>query len=184
VRYGVVADAPRAHALEDYRERLHSRVEIPAAARLLRLPTGGAVLHVGCGEGCGFGPLVEACEPSTMIAVDVDAKRVTAARERAAADRLSVAVLEADVQALPFSLRSFDLVVDFGTCYRVERPERALEEIARVLRPGGLFLHETALAQLLAHPRPSRLAELPFDVAPELRPHRHAGLWATRRKAR
>jgi ubiquinone/menaquinone biosynthesis C-methylase UbiE len=184
MRYGVVAAAPRVHALEDYRERLHARVEIPAAARLLRLPTGGAVLHVGCGDGCGFGSLVEACEPSTMIAVDVDAKRVAAARQRASAERLSVAVLEADVHARPFSLRSFDLVVDFGTCQRVERPERALEEIARVLRPGGLFVYETPVAQLLAHPRPFRLAELPFDVAPELRPHRHAGLWATRRKAR
>lgn len=119
-----------------------------------------------------------------MIAVDVDANRVAAARERAAAERRSVAVLEGDLQALPFSLRSFDLVVDFGTCYRVAGPERALAEIARVLRPGGLFVHETPFAQLLAHPLSFRVAELPFDEVPELRPHRHGGLWATRRKAR
>ncbi|HEX2110268.1 MAG TPA: class I SAM-dependent methyltransferase [Gaiellaceae bacterium] len=184
MRYGVAADAPRALGLEDYRDRLHARLEIPALARLLRLPTGGSVLHVGCGDGTAFGPLVEACEPSTMIAVDVDANRVAAARERAAAERCSVAVLEGDLRALPFSLRSFDLVVDFGTCYRVAEPERALAEIARVLRPGGLFLHETPFARLLAHPLSFRVAELPFDEVPELRPHRHAGLWATRRKAR
>ncbi len=71
-------------------------------------------------------------------------------------------------------------MVDFGTCYHVARREQALREIARVLAPRGLFVHETRASQLLAHPVRSFGRRLPWPALPELRPHRHALLWASR----
>jgi methyltransferase OMS1, mitochondrial len=48
--------------------------------------------------------------------------------------------MEADVEALPFSTGSFDTVIDtFGLC-SCENPAKALAEMTRVLRPGGLLL--------------------------------------------
>jgi SAM-dependent methyltransferase len=90
------------------------------------------------------------------------------------------------VRALPFADASFDVVVDFGTCYHVgggrSGAHLALEQIARVLRAGGLLVHETPLAQHLAHPIRSFARTLPWREVPELVRERAAGLWATRRR--
>jgi SAM-dependent methyltransferase len=94
--------------------------------------------------------------------------------------------VHADVRALPLDAGSFDLVIDFGTCYHVgggaEGARQALAEVARVLRPGGLFVHETPVAQHLAHPIRSFGRTLPWGAVPELVRDRAAVLWAGRRR--
>jgi hypothetical protein len=62
----------------------------------------------------------------------------------------------------------------------VAAPDRALNEIARVLAPGGRFVHETRLSQRLAHPIRSR-TRLPWRAAPRLTRDRTAVLWSARR---
>ena len=76
--------------------------------------------------------------------------------------------------------RTFDVVIDFGTCYHISRQADALSEISRVLRPSGVFVSETKFSQLLSHPVRSRGRAVPWHLAPELRLQRHAGLWASR----
>jgi ubiquinone/menaquinone biosynthesis C-methylase UbiE len=83
---------------------------------------------------------------------------------------------------MPFDDESFDLVIDFGTCYHITQPERALREIARVLSVGGIFVYETPVNQLLSHPIRSFGRRLPWQAAPELVPQRNAVLWASRLK--
>jgi hypothetical protein len=58
----------------------------------------------------------------------------------------------------------------------------ALSEVARVLRTGGLFVHETPVAQHLAHPVRSFGRTLPWACVPLLVRDRAAVLWAVRRK--
>lgn len=95
-------------------------------------------------------------------------------------------MIEADVRDLPFDDGDFDLVIDFGTCYHVsggrKGAQRALREIARVLSPGGHFVHETPVAQHLAHPIRSFGRTLPWNAARDLIPDRAAVLWSVRRK--
>jgi ubiquinone/menaquinone biosynthesis C-methylase UbiE len=81
-----------------------------------------------------------------------------------------------------FEDASFDLVIDFGTCYYVPDRAAALAEMDRVLAPGGLIVYETLASQLLSHPVRSRKQPLPWRTVPRLRPHRNALLWCTRRK--
>jgi ubiquinone/menaquinone biosynthesis C-methylase UbiE len=88
----------------------------------------------------------------------------------------------ADLRLLPFADESFDMVVDFGTCYHIKLPQFALGEICRVLVPGGLLVHETRASQLLSHPIRSLRRRVPWSAVPTLRLARHALLWATRRK--
>lgn len=59
----------------------------------------------------------------------------------------------------------------------------ALREIARVLRPGGLFVHETRVAQRLAHPVRSFGRSLPWSEMPSLLADRAAVLWSVKRKS-
>ncbi|HEY9225014.1 MAG TPA: class I SAM-dependent methyltransferase [Gemmatimonadaceae bacterium] len=166
------------------RNGLQERIEIPLLIRALGLPRGGRVLEVGCGRGIALPVLAHRLEPDTLTGIDIDAKLVALANARVERSRVAATVRQADVRALPFGDESFDLVIDFGTCYHVSGGEAgsraALEEIARVLRPGGLFAHETPIAQHLAHPVRSFGRSLPWADVPTLERNRAAGLWATR----
>jgi ubiquinone/menaquinone biosynthesis C-methylase UbiE len=167
------------------RNGLQATIEVPLLVRLLRLPTGGRLLEVGCGRGIALPVLAERLAPSSVTGIDVDVEALDEAAHRASAAGLRATLQEADVRALPFDDAAFDLVIDFGTCYHVsggaEGRRAALAEIARVLRPGGLFVHETRVAQRLAHPVRSRGRRLPWDAVPTLVPSHSAVLWAVRR---
>ncbi len=78
---------------------------------------------------------------------------------------------------------SFDVVIDFGTLFHIARADDAAAEIGRVLAPGGLFVHETKLSQVLSHPVRSRGRRLPSLRSHGLRPRRSAVLWASRAQA-
>ena len=99
---------------------------------------------------------------------------------------IAARLIHADVRALPLESRSVDLVIDFGTCYHVgggvAGQLAALREIARVLRPGGLFVHETRVAQHLAHPVRSFGRRLPWSGVANLVSERRAFLWTARRR--
>ena len=169
------------------RNGLHARLEVPLLLGALRLPRGGRVLEVGCGRGIALPVLAERLTPFELFGVDVDPRLLDIAARRLQAIGVVATLVEADVRALPFEAGSFDLVVDFGTCYHVSGgvagARAALREVARVLRPGGLFVHETPVAQHLAHPVRSFGRTLPWSAAPTLVRDRAAVLWAARRKA-
>ncbi|MBP7509979.1 MAG: class I SAM-dependent methyltransferase [Prolixibacteraceae bacterium] len=60
-----------------------------------------------------------------------------------------------DVRKLPFSNDSFDCVLSFQVLEHVANPFEAMQEIGRILKPGGVLL--------LSVPHLSRLHELPHD---------------------
>lgn len=94
----------------------------------------GDVLDVGSGDGAAAATLARSCRSLTCI--DLSARMVEAATLRFA--KLGhVRVQQADVHALPFADASFDAVLLFHTLTYAETPQRALDECARVLRPGG-----------------------------------------------
>ncbi|MDQ2642638.1 MAG: metalloregulator ArsR/SmtB family transcription factor [Myxococcota bacterium] len=94
----------------------------------------GDVLDVGSGDGAAASSISAYCRSLTCI--DLNARSIEAVEERFA--KLShVKALVADVHELPFAAASFDTVLLFHTLTYAERPARALEECARVLRPGG-----------------------------------------------
>jgi SAM-dependent methyltransferase len=168
------------------RNRLQERIELPLLFRALRLPRGGRVLEVGCGRGVALPALAERLAPDELVGMDVNPVLLEHARERLARRRVSAALHAADVRDLPFPSGRFDLVIDFGTSYHVSGGHTgrlaALNEISRVLRVGGLFVHETPFAQRLAHPVRSLRVRLPFTAVPMLKPERSAVLWGVRRR--
>lgn len=117
-----------------YRQRLQTVLTWIDA---LRLPPGARVLEVGCGAGLtavelarrGFA--VESTDSSTEM-VALTSRRIAEAR---LADAVAVSV--ADVHALPHATGSFALVIALGVLPWLHSPERAIEELARVLRPRG-----------------------------------------------
>jgi ubiquinone/menaquinone biosynthesis C-methylase UbiE len=59
------------------------------------------------------------------------------ARGKAATRGVSIRFEEADVEQLPYTPRSFDLVISRHLLWTLPHPEAAIDEWIRVLRPGG-----------------------------------------------
>ena len=91
------------------------------------------VLDIGCGPGA-FAERVAAETGAAVVAADASARMV----EVAAARGLEAVV--ADVQALPFADGEFDCVVAAWMLYHVPDLDRAISELARVVRAGGLLV--------------------------------------------
>jgi SAM-dependent methyltransferase len=106
------------------------------ALEMLRISPGDAVLDVACGPG-NFTRTFAAAAGGDGLVVGLDASRTMlaqAARERPAC---GIAWIRAGATDLPFRDGSFDAVCCFAALYLIEEPLRAVDEIVRVLAPGG-----------------------------------------------
>ncbi|MDQ2894053.1 MAG: class I SAM-dependent methyltransferase [Actinomycetota bacterium] len=162
------------------RNVMQEYLEVPALARLLHLPRGQRILEVGCGRGIALPAIKHLCQPEILVGLDIDDALIAQARAHIEARQTKAELVVGDVRALPFADASFDIVIDFGTCYHIDESETALCEIERVLSPGGLFVYETPVSQLLSHPTRSPGRSLPWAAAPNLTWRHSAGLWAAR----
>ncbi len=103
----------------------------------LALVPGSKVLEIGCGA--GFLSVALAQRGLRVQAIDPAEAMVELARRHAVesgtAELLSLAV--GDVSALTFEDGCFDLVIAIGVIPWLEQPESAIQEMARVIRPGG-----------------------------------------------
>lgn len=100
-------------------------------AALLQL---GDVLDVGSGDGAVAGYVAPYCR--SLLCVDINPRMIEAAKNRLRQFPNARAEV-ADVHDLPYRASSFDSILLFHTLTYAEKPERALEQCARVLRPGG-----------------------------------------------
>ena len=98
---------------------------------------GEDVLDAGCGLGYGTNTLW-AAGAASVLGLDID--DVTVAAAAAAFPELADSFRCADLCRLDLPDASFDVVVCFEAIQQVADPERALGELHRVLRPGGLLL--------------------------------------------
>jgi ubiquinone/menaquinone biosynthesis C-methylase UbiE len=96
---------------------------------------GQRVLDVAAGN--GNVALAAARRWCDVTATDYVPELLERARERAVAERLDIAFLEADAEALPFDPGSFDAVVStFGVMFTADH-DRAASELVRVCKRGG-----------------------------------------------
>ena len=91
------------------------------------------------GAGAGYVTVELANRGYDVVAVDPSAAMREGIRGRVtqAGSEGRVEVLDADVQSLPFADASFDLVVALGVLPWIPAPELAIQEMSRVLKPGG-----------------------------------------------
>lgn len=103
------------------------------------LRPGDNLLDVGCGPGTITVDLARRVAPGRVTAVDVADEAVRIARAEAAAvgaDNINFAV--ADAYALDLPDNSFDVVHAHQVLQHLADPVRALRELRRVCRPGGI----------------------------------------------
>jgi SAM-dependent methyltransferase len=95
----------------------------------------GRVIEVGCGDGRAFEffrPTVE-----SVLAVEPDPTARALAAERALSAAVPVEVVEGVAEELPGADGTFDAALVSGVLCTVDEPAVALQELRRVLAPGG-----------------------------------------------
>ncbi len=102
---------------------------------------GRAVLDLGCAGGF----MAEAMHDrgARVTGVDPAAQAVAAARTHAAATGREIAYDTGVGEDLPYEDAAFDIVVCVDVLEHVTDLGRVLDEVARVLKPGGVFLFDT-----------------------------------------
>ncbi|WP_328605600.1 class I SAM-dependent methyltransferase [Amycolatopsis sp. NBC_00345] len=100
------------------------------------LPDGAAVLEVAPGP--GYFAVEMARLGFAVTGLDVSRTFVGLAREYARAEGVAVEFRQGDVAAMPFADGSFDFLICQAAFKNFARPVAALDEMHRVLRPGGV----------------------------------------------
>jgi len=103
------------------------------------IPAGATVVDIGCGAGTDLLLAARRTGPrGRAIGVDMtEAMRTRAMNGAAAAGLGNVEVRNGDATRLPIEDRSVDVVISNGVLNLVPEKERAIAEIARILKPGG-----------------------------------------------
>ena len=111
-----------------------------AAAEIAMQPEGSRILDVPCGGGVAVRSLTPD-QGVEYVAADISQLMIDRTLARAAGLGVGDQVTGqlADVGDLPFDDASFDLVVTFTGLHCFPDPARAVVEMVRVLRPGGVI---------------------------------------------
>jgi len=108
-----------------------------------QIPPQARVLEIGCGRGAGARLIQEEFRPATLHAFDLDYRMIRlAGRYLKAGSKDKICLYVGDVSTLPYRDGVMDAVFGFGVLHHVPDWRQGLREIARVLKPGGIYFLE------------------------------------------
>jgi ubiquinone/menaquinone biosynthesis C-methylase UbiE len=136
--------------------------EANAGFFLEHLTPGMHVLDIGCGPGSITVGLAEAVAPGEVVGVDIEPSQVALGRERAASLGLENCRFETgSVYELPLADDSVDAVFGHTILMQFSDAEPVLEEVKRVLKPGGIVgFREIDVGASLFHSEQSALRQV------------------------
>ena len=105
------------------------------ALSMLDLSPNDRVLDVACGPGNFTRGFARATGEGLVVGIDASKTMLAVAVRNT--ESANLAYVRGDACALPFRDGSFDAICCFAALYLIQEPMRALDEIARVLAPGG-----------------------------------------------
>jgi ubiquinone/menaquinone biosynthesis C-methylase UbiE len=102
------------------------------------------ILEIGCGTGMATLPVAQAFPKAEMHAIDVGAALLRYAHARAESLGVPVHFTQADASHMSYPDAHFDLVYSIIVTHECPVPvlRLMLKEVHRVLRPGGIMLHD------------------------------------------
>jgi SAM-dependent methyltransferase len=146
----MVGESKRDHAEHELREEFNrwaeagrgegmERDHLPIVEPMLEmmgLRPDEAILDVGCGTGWLCRLLAQRAPQGRVVGIDVSDEMVRRARQ-ASTGSYNVTFLTGGVDSIPVEADSFSRAVSVESAYYWPSPARGLQEINRVLRPGG-----------------------------------------------
>ncbi|MDA2910829.1 class I SAM-dependent methyltransferase [Nitrospiraceae bacterium AH_259_D15_M11_P09] len=100
--------------------------------------TGLTVMELSCGHGGGASYIKRYLNPKSYLAVDRNPKAIEFCRQHYSIEDLSFT--QGDAEALQFDDQTFDVIINVEASHCYGNMAHFLEEVARILRPGGYFL--------------------------------------------
>jgi SAM-dependent methyltransferase len=123
-----------AGAYENFMGR-RSRISGRKFVDWLALAKGLEWLDVGCGTGALGAVVLDAADPAALTGIDPSEIQIAGAGEKISDQRASFRV--GDAMALPYDDDSFDVAVSSYALNYVPDKQKKMDEMARVVRPGG-----------------------------------------------
>jgi SAM-dependent methyltransferase len=126
---------------EGYRRQAEIRYQLePMIPEFARFEShrGKRVLEIGIGLGADHQRWAEA--GVDLVGIDLTERAVARVRERLSLFDLRSDLHVGNAEALPFPDASFDVVYSWGVLMCSPNPQRAIDEVWRVLKPGGTAL--------------------------------------------
>jgi len=134
----VIAPAEYARWRESYLGALTEHIEEEAIFRLAGAMSGKRLLDLGCGDGTYS--IAAFQRGARVTGVDISDAMLDSARRRAAACGASVEWCRASAESLPYDSGTFDIVLAVTILCFIKAPLQVVQEVSRVLRPGGWFV--------------------------------------------
>lgn len=131
------------------------RAEVEAWFLLPHLKPGMRLLDAGCGPGTVTAGLARAVSPGEVVGIDSAPGVLEHARAHAAEEGVdNVTFVAGDVYGLDFPDAEFDVVYANQLLQHLTDPVRALRELGRVLKTGGLLaVRDADYATMSPHPK-------------------------------
>ncbi|QDX80062.1 hypothetical protein B9N43_01605 [Denitratisoma sp. DHT3] len=149
--------------LETQRYRSHRHLK----PWIERMQSGRSVLEIGCGV--GLDTYTMARQGLNVTAADLTHVGVATAQARFRREGLPGVFLVGDACGLPLAAESFDYIYSFGVLHHAADTSRSIDEVFRLLKPGGIALimlyHRRSLNEWV-----HRLLGVPFEEKDELCP--------------
>jgi len=126
-----------------HQHRHEMRYDLVGEAVRRHLPVGGAVLDIGCGSALVADRILDM--DARYVGLDFPEHHVSYVSRRmaGAGGQLRTGFVRGDGALLPFGDQCFDVIVMSEVIEHLLRPEQAVWELSRVLRPGGVFIMTT-----------------------------------------
>ncbi len=120
---------------------IQDRIEMQRIRQLVKLENDLVVLEIGCGNGNGTKLIKKYFKPKKIVAIDLDPKMINIAKKNNTDPSVLFTVSDAaKLASIPDN--SFDAIFDFGIIHHIPNWKNCLNELKRVVKPGGELILE------------------------------------------
>lgn len=139
LNWGYEEDPPMALPLKETDESDRCSIQLYHSVAAQVDLTGKRVLEVSCGHGGGASYVMRTLGPAAYTGLDLNPVGLDFCRKKHQLPGLQF--VEGNAEKLPFPDQSFDAVINVEASHCYPRFPQFLDEVGRVLRPGGHFLY-------------------------------------------
>jgi ubiquinone/menaquinone biosynthesis C-methylase UbiE len=162
LNYGYEEDPPMAVPLTQSDEPNRYFIQLYHSTAAQTDLSGKRVLEIGCGHGGGASYIARTMQPAGYTGLDLNPDGIDFCRKKH--DVKGLDFVQGDAQDLPFPDQAFDAVINVESSHLYPHFPKFLDEVARVLKPGGHFLYTDARRVSEIPAWEAALADAPFRM--------------------